>query len=69
MNTRLIRSLLPLLLITAASANTIIVDLGGNILGKFDWPKDKLVVVVVPTWGGLNPLPSTPAPSTPAPKP
>jgi hypothetical protein len=67
---RILRAFLPLLiLITAASANTVIVDLAGNIVGRFDWPRDHFVVVVVPTWGGLHPLPGTPAPGTPAPKP
>jgi hypothetical protein len=61
-----LRALLPLALLVSASAETIVVDLFGNVLGRFSWPQDRNVVVVVPTTGSVVPLPR---PSTPAPTP
>ncbi len=50
-------------------ATTIIVNEYGQIIGKLDWPKDKVVVVVVPTGMRVPQYPTTPAPAaTPRPK-
>ena len=67
---RWLRAFLPmLLLIAAAEANTIFIDLTGNVMGKWDWPSDKVVIVVVPTVGG-NMVNGTPRPApTPGPTP
>lgn len=53
-------------------ATTILVNEYGQIVGKFDWPKDRIVIVPVPT-GILMPQATprpgpTPAPSTPRPQ-
>lgn len=74
---RLRWSLLAMLgLATAVFAETIVMDTNGNILARYDYPKDVPIYVVVPVpTGPINSdfartvvsLFATPAPSTPSP--